>query len=164
MDRVYFQIFISRHHEKFVTLTYVLNISEFPTVDEPWYHHIHQLPGLKHVSYIDIILFFLYKQLIYRLTSLWQLFSIYLSFKIENHESENTYLISSSITTCWEGSSSCQSYPLFDNVRLPKYTGLPECDWKEDFIESGNNHGDCLHSGYNGFSCHNFVKIFIWTF
>lgn len=89
------------------------------------------------------------------------IFFKYLSFKLENHESENTYLISSSITTCWEGASSCQSYPLFDNVRLPKYTGLPECDWKKDFIESGKNHGDCLHSGYNGFSCHNFVKIFI---
>lgn len=89
------------------------------------------------------------------------IFKKYLSFKLENHESENTYLISSSITTCWEGASSCQSYPLFDNVRLPKYTGLPECDWKEDFIESGNNHSDCLHSGYNGFSCHNVFKNFI---
>lgn len=97
------------------------------------------------IHHIHVILFYsIYnKQLIYLLTSLTQiLFFKYLSFKLENHESENTYLMSSSITTCWEGASNCQSYPLFDNVRLPKYTGLPECDWKADFIESGNNHSD----------------------
>ena len=62
----------------------------------------------------------------------------FVSFKLENLRSENTFLISSSITTCWEGPSSCQSYLLFDNVRLPKYTGLPECDWKAEFIQSGS--------------------------
>lgn len=89
------------------------------------------------------------------------IFKKYLSFKFENYESENTYLISFFIIICWEGVFSCQSYFFFDNVRLFKYTGFFECDWKEDFIELGNNYSDCFYSGYNGFLCYSVFKNFI---
>ncbi|XP_062582874.1 uncharacterized protein LOC134244631 [Saccostrea cucullata] len=55
---------------------------------------------------------------------------------VEDLPNSNIYIVSFSITACWEGIHSCEMYTILDNTRLPKSLSQPYCNWKGEYVDS----------------------------
>lgn len=60
---------------------------------------------------------------------------MFYSFILHDLYAEDQYLLSLTLSLCWESHGSCQDHHIFRNARLPK----PTCNWNMDFKIPGKS-------------------------
>ncbi|XP_062581277.1 uncharacterized protein LOC134243073, partial [Saccostrea cucullata] len=60
-----------------------------------------------------------------------------LKIYVEDLANSNLYLVSLSLSACWNGIYSCEEYTILSNNRLPKSLSQPYCNWQGMYADPG---------------------------